>query len=210
MSAPLATNDLWYETFPELVARWFNAKTSAERLKLVNSARISIAAEERSRTLMEHARVKPLPKLTTARQWDVRWEPKAAWEHVRKGIRRFNWDCKRTRTSVVRQEMMIAAQELDTGTGGAPLVLVEDRVLETLAAKAKAGGLLLKASPADLAPLVLARELFWLAAEAKPMAGAGEYLDELACHDFVERLLGLPFSPMVFDFLPDPPRPPRA
>ncbi|MBI5155206.1 hypothetical protein HZA57_08210 [Candidatus Poribacteria bacterium] len=193
---PIASRPIWFETFPELVLRWFTEQPAPLRETIGGAAEASLRAERRAQRVLEYIHFQPMRLIKTAREWETRWDPEAAWSRLEAVVHHFGWDVIRHRGSASDTEMTAEALR----EGERPSILIADRALNEQGAAAAAGGLQLPLTERDLAAIALAREVYSLVSEkmGKPPA---PWVDELAPHEFTRVALGLPFSPLVWEFL---------
>lgn len=193
----IGTQPIWFEPFGELVIRWFARQGEELRAEIGGTAEAILRAEQRAARVLEYSRLKPMRALKTAREWQTRWEPREAWQQLAAHLDRLGWQALRVRSDDDRRTHLAhhALEETER-----QVVLVVDHHLRERARTAKDAGCALDLTEDDLAPLVLAEEIYEiesgrLGRPPKP------WVDELARPEFAKRLLGWPFHPLVFGLI---------
>jgi hypothetical protein len=196
----ISTNLIWSETFTELVSRWWALQPAEVREAAGGIAEAALRAERRAATIMKFAALRPAERrIKTQREWEVRWDPRAAWDRLARVCDHQGWKPKRHRGGSADFAVAEGAG-LETDR---PTILIADAALAGQAALAKSHGLLIRLDVDDLAPVALARELYHVCVD-KVGAEAAPWVEELAPHHFTQEVLGLPFNPLVFALLPPP------
>jgi hypothetical protein len=177
--------DMPFEVLAErLLKREATGATREEIEELVSRAIL------RSGTVMKYLGLTPAQPMMTARQWETRWNPKAAWQIVEKSLARLGW-----RIKVERDERLSPLAVAGAHAGARENVLL----LDPSAAEARAAQHRRTMNPNPIneqGAVVLAatEELFRLAVEKMGNLPPDSRVDELAEAHFVQDLHGLPFS----------------
>ena len=152
----VANKDIWYETFPELVARWYNRQPEALRERLVSSANASLRAEARAEVVLKACGLLRRTPLKTAREWETRWVAADVWRGLSLGCAKFGWRAARHRGDGSKFELVrdaLEASEEET-------VMIADCDLAGRVEEAVRSGLLLPLTIDDFAVLALAGEFY--------------------------------------------------
>jgi hypothetical protein len=192
----IGSEPIWNEPFGELVLRWFKRQPVEVREAIGGPAEAQLRVERRAALVLEHSGLQPARPLVTPREWETRWDARATWERLVAHTRARGWD-------------VLLEPGTARGTRWAPTALAEseeraivisEQVVEDLGRLATDSGCLLGLTTRDLAPVVLAREVYAL---ESPRIGnpPPEWVEQLAAAEFARRALGLPFHPMIFDLL---------
>ncbi len=194
---PIGSRPVWFETFPQLVARWYDRQSEGTRNDVgPGPANAVVRAEKRAAKVLAYCGFAPLREKKTARQWETRWNADETWKALAAAVDRHGWDVVRERSApVTAQVRQTALYESDRET-----VVIADEALNRQLEAVVEGGLLLPFTVDDMAAIALARELYDIAAERIGSAPA-DWLEELARHEFLRTALGLPFSPLAMEYL---------
>lgn len=197
--APIGTQEIWFDTFPQLAVRWYRRQAQSLQEEIGSAADVSLRAEDRVRKLIRYGRIKPSQPLKTPREWEVRWNAREQWTRLSRVLTSFGWGVVRHRGAASRTDVLLDAQE----ESDLPVVFIVESVLQDQARLAKELGLNLPLMADDLAPVALSRELFQVMAE-KIGPLPSPWVDELAQFEFSRVVLGLPFHPMVLWLMKSP------
>jgi len=193
---PIASRAIWFEKFPELVIRWYRQQGEAVRTDAGSPAEAAMRAEDRAAKVMAFGDLDAPRHIRTLREWETRWNVRAVALPLEQAIVRCGRDVIRHRGPDSRLDIL---QDAFSASERESVVLV-DEALERELLRARESGLELPMTVDDMAAIQLAREAFELLSD-----GIGSrprpWVDELAIHAFAERVLGLPFSPLVWRFL---------
>ncbi len=194
---PIGSRPIWFETFPQLVARWYDRQSEDLRHEVgPGPANAVVRAETRAAKVLAYSGVNPLREKKTPRHWETRWNAEETWDLLEKALDRLGWDAVReSGTPVTAQVHRTALFESDRET-----VVIADEALGRQLKAVLDGGLLLPLTEDDMAAIALAREVYNVAGE-KMGSPPPDWVEDLARHEFVRTALGLPFSPLALQFV---------
>jgi len=194
---PIASRSIWFESFPQLVLRWWDAQPASVRAQIGEGpADAVLRAERRAERVIQAAGVKPMRQLRNSREWETRWNAEEAWNILAKALDGFGWDAVRDKGSTGTPHLAkTALYESDREA-----VVVAEAALEAQLKMLAKEGLSIANTTDDLAAMALARELYQIAAD-KLGSPAAPWTEQLARHEFVRCVLGLPFSPLAIELL---------
>ena len=193
---PISSRPIWFETPKDLAVRWHREQTEAVAAQYDGRPAKALArAQERADKVIAHGRIVPMRAIKTAREWQTRWEPEAAMKMLREVAGALGHS-----VVVHRGHGRGVGEELLRVPGGKAIILDEPALL-AMAEIARREGLSLPLTARDMHSISLAGEVH--ACLSEDMGGpALPWVHELAEPLFVQKVLGLPFSPMVWRFLP--------
>ncbi len=190
---PIATQEIWFESSRDLITRWFNRQSSAKQAELVSPGEVLERVEQRAQKILAYSGLKPLRRLKTAREWEARWEAKAAWKFLAEALDQLGYDAVRETTGASDAALsMSALYESDREA-----VLIVDAAVQAQLDAVKNAGMALPLTLDDMACIALARETYALLGE-KMGRPPRPWVDDLGQHAFAQEVLGLPFNPLVF------------
>lgn len=197
---PIANTPIWFESTLEVAARYLRTLSDAEREAIGRPVEALSKAEQRAAKVLIASKLEPARPITTLREWDTRWDASAAWRRIKERIMDLGGVVlihKGGGDAVDVSRDVLAAQEQDT-------VVLDREALRAKARAASANGLLIPLADDDMLVIGLAAELHDLV--SRRMGGPPlEWVAALSEPLFVQRLLGLPFNPMVLQFVPEAP-----
>lgn len=190
---------LWTEPFPELVVRWHKRLPEEKRDEVGSASMAAQRATERARRVLDYSTLESAPVINSARQWETRWDCGKHWkrlvEHLRARDCEVIYDVKGSGHGVDLSTSALRADD-----AGQTILLLE-QVLIAQRDAARAGRCPLPLTVDDMAVIGLAREVFAIEAQRIGRPPKAAWVDELAPTEFARLLLGLPFSPLVFQLL---------
>lgn len=194
---PIASRSIWFESFPQLVTRWWDMQPASVRSQAGEGPADAVErAIRRAERVIEACGAAPMRQLRNSREWEARWNAEDAWKTLAAALDRMGWDAVRDKAGTGTAHLAKTALfESDREA-----VVVAEAPLEEQRRFAVEQGLLLPLTTDDLAAMALARELYQLAVE-KLGSSAAPWTEQLARHEFCRRILGLPFSPLVLELL---------
>ncbi len=188
---------IWRESNIDLTIRWWGRHTVAQHADMESPAAAMERAETRAARVLEFCQL-PAPKpMRTPREWQVGFNPRAAWDRLCIPLKHWGWDIARQHDEPTFTNVSRTALEHEDK----PMVVIADAALERQLDHARATKCPYEMGIQHLAAIALARELYSVASD-RMGALPRPWVDELAAPAFAQRALGLPFWPLIFTLLP--------
>lgn len=190
---------VWTEPFSELVIRWHKRLPEEERDAVGSASIAAQRATERATRVLEYSGLERAPEIQSARQWETRWNAAAQWKRLCEHLKRIEVEVVYDgggsgRGADLNRRALEAA-------GDSEAVLIVERTLVEQRELARAQQCPLELSVDDLSVLALAREVFAIESVRIGRPPRAPWVDDLASCEFPRLLLGLPFSPLVFQLI---------
>lgn len=194
--APIASRGIWLEPVADLVTRWYKQLPEKTREETGTPDDLLARGSTRAGKIQAFTGLESSRPLKTAREWDARWDRKAQAERLERLLAQWGFEVVRHRGG---GSFLDVSSEGLRETEGEAVFLVESE-LEAAAAFAHDHGLTIPYTARDVAVLTLAREVYD-AATRKLGNPALPWTEELGRALFTQRVLGLPFNPLVVKVL---------
>jgi hypothetical protein len=188
---------LWHESDLELIIRWWGRQTDALKAEIESPEAALERARTRAQRVLDFCQLPAAKPMKTPRQWQVGFDPAAAWERLCVPLRHWGWDIARQRDEPTFTNITRTALE----HADKPLVVVADAPLKIKLSLAQATKCPFELDLPHLAAMALALELYSVASE-RMGALPKPWVDEVAAPAFAQLVLGMPFSPMIFALFP--------
>jgi len=190
---------IWTEPFTEHVLRWHRSHPEEERDRIGSASIAAQKATERGLRVLAYSKLQPGREILSARMWEARWEPKTEWARLADHAERIGGHIVREKYASRRQADVQSAALSAPGDGQTILIL--ERTLNEQLEAVRQHDCPLDLRIDDLAVFALAREVYALECDRIGRPPRDPWIDELGRHEFTRTLLGLPFSPLVFQLI---------
>lgn len=192
-SRDIASDAIWTEDIAHLAARWLK-RTDAPRG--LDAPALAHRVLKRAEVVRRHVKLPIARMLLTPRQWETHWKAAEAEAALTAAVARLGWS-----VTFVRERNLTGPFIAANLPAGERSVALELAAADDLVARYRTAGLLLPFERPDATALLLAWELFEIAAEHIGHRPAEEWIDPIARHVFAQQVLGCPFCPWVAELL---------
>lgn len=195
-AANIGSSSIWRETLPQLVERWLDRPANAQRTHPMAPEEIAQRVLRRVETVSDTIPNLNATVIRTAREWETRWNARTLTTALVELLEKLGWKVTIPADSRVLPSDLPAFHPEDEN-----VILLDRRAAKERARRLQDAGLLLLVRAEDAMVLLLAEELYEVLATKLGHTPA-DWVEELAMPLFVQRLLGLPFNPIVPSLLP--------
>ena len=187
---------IWEQDVEELAQRWVRRHPGEAERENLSAAELADRLRRRSELARQHAGLPSAARITNARHWETHWKPEHAQRRLREAFRRLGWECLiAENTNVPRPTLAGASPDSENS------IVFEKSAGEAVARQYREAGLYLPFEASEGLVLLMAEELYALAAEEMGWKSARPIVEEVAPKVFAQEVLGWPFCPWALDFL---------
>ncbi|CAN5389225.1 hypothetical protein BH09SUM1_BH09SUM1_23610 [soil metagenome] len=157
--------------------------------ELVRRARL------RAEAVRKAAGIAPARPIKTLRQWDAFWKATELEKALLAAFAKLGWSVTFVSPNQMSSQAIVMSSDQPEGNN----LLLETTAAEIRMVQYAQGGLEIPLKWSDAALILMAEELYAIAAEKLGEMPKIEMVDEVARAVFVQEALGLPFSPWVLN-----------
>lgn len=186
----ISKNFIWLETTAELAERWVARNRGAG----LTAEDLASRVQHRASAVRRYLELPDPPPIRNARQWERLWNPAAHEKMLTGALEKLGWSVHFS-DRPVQHPLTLGPVEATQA------VILERHQAEARVRLYEENGLLIPFRLRDSAILMMAEELYALAADVMGNKPSRPIVDEVAPKVFAQDVLGLPFHPWAVEFL---------
>jgi hypothetical protein len=193
----IGTSPVWEADLNTLVGFWLKKTENQGVSKQFHRDEVVQKVVQRAEKIRQFSQLPTIGLMDSPRKWETNWNREQAWGRLLKALSAFDWSVR-----IVTERMSgraLAANQF----AGDDVILIEKWAVEQRVSSLQEAGLLIPFGWEDGVVLTLAEEVYEVLSEEVGHRPAQDWVDELGRHEFVQRVLGLPFTPWVVRFIVD-------
>lgn len=184
------------ETLAQLVERWLKVPSTTDYEKPVDQSPQQIAERivRRAEAMIKLLKIDE-PQVTPSYRWRNLWNPEKPTKILRDKLKQLGWT-----VLFVEMPKQLSSQSMMNSSGGDTFFL-EQPAADAIAHAVQEAGFPAPFDGQDAVPILLARELYDIAAPQLGHPPKEPWVDDLARELVAQRLVGLPFNPMALTII---------